>query len=54
MLTSSRLYDLAIVAFGVATFHFTTELLVFGTVKINRASIGPLVIGCEWSRGATR
>lgn len=34
-------------AFGVATFHFITEWLVFGTVKPNRASIGPLVIGCE-------
>ncbi|WOO86204.1 Ergosterol biosynthetic protein 28 [Vanrija pseudolonga] len=44
-ISNKGLYDLAIVAFGVATFHFTTELLVFGTVKINRASIGPLVIG---------
>jgi hypothetical protein len=43
----ARLYDLAICAFGVASFHFITEWLVFGTVKPNRGSIGPLVIGCK-------
>lgn len=41
----SSLYDLAICAFGVATLHFTTEWLVFGTVKLNRGSIGPLLVG---------
>jgi hypothetical protein len=41
------LYTLAICAFGVATFHFGTEWLIFGTVKLNRASIGPLLVGCE-------
>lgn len=39
------LYDLAICAFGVATLHFSTEWLVFGTVKLNRGSIGPLLVG---------
>ncbi|WWD18155.1 hypothetical protein CI109_102604 [Kwoniella shandongensis] len=38
-------YYLAIGTFAVATFHFTTEFLVFGSVKINRASIGPLIVG---------
>lgn len=47
-LADCRLYDLAICAFGVATFHFTTEWLIFGTVKLNRASIGPLIVGCEF------
>lgn len=46
-ISNKGLYDLGIVAFGVATFHFVSEWLVFGTVKPNRASIGPLVIGCE-------
>jgi len=50
-IADSRLYTLAIGAFGVATFHFVTEWLVFGTVKPNRASIGPLVIGCESRSG---
>lgn len=44
------LYTLAICAFGVATFHFGTEWLIFGTVKLNRASIGPLLVGCELNR----
>ncbi|EJT52696.1 ergosterol biosynthesis-related protein [Trichosporon asahii var. asahii CBS 2479] len=47
-ISNKGLYDLGIVAFGVATFHFVSEWLVFGTVKPNRASIGPLVIGCEF------
>ncbi|WVR05614.1 hypothetical protein IAU60_002636 [Kwoniella sp. DSM 27419] len=38
-------YHLAIATYAVATFHFTTELLVFGSVKPNRASIGPLIVG---------
>ncbi|WVF70660.1 hypothetical protein IAT40_005453 [Kwoniella sp. CBS 6097] len=38
-------YNLAIATYALATFHFTAELLVFGGVKLNRASIGPLVIG---------
>lgn len=48
-ISNKGLYDLGIVAFGVATFHFVSEWLVFGTVKPNRASIGPLVIGCEFT-----
>jgi hypothetical protein len=43
--TDTSLYDLAICAFGVATLHFTTEWLVFGSVKLNRGSIGPLLVG---------
>lgn len=46
-ISNKGLYDLGIVAFGVATFHFVSEWLLFGTVKPNRASIGPLVIGCK-------
>ncbi|GMK56396.1 hypothetical protein CspeluHIS016_0302360 [Cutaneotrichosporon spelunceum] len=44
-ISNQGLYDLAICAFGVATLHFTTEWLVFGTVKPNRASLGPLLVG---------
>ncbi|CAK9783131.1 unnamed protein product [Cutaneotrichosporon oleaginosum] len=44
-ISNQGLYDLAICAFGVATLHFTTEWLVFGTVKLNRGSIGPLLVG---------
>ncbi|WVQ85590.1 hypothetical protein IAT38_007756 [Cryptococcus sp. DSM 104549] len=40
-----NLYKLAIGTYAVATFHFTTELLVFKSVKPNRASIGPLIVG---------
>ncbi|KAK8865662.1 hypothetical protein IAR55_000807 [Kwoniella newhampshirensis] len=38
-------YYLAIGTYALATFHFTSELLVFGSVKPNRASIGPLIVG---------
>ncbi|RSH86256.1 ergosterol biosynthesis protein [Apiotrichum porosum] len=44
-ISNPGLYTLAICAFGVATFHFGTEWLIFGTVKLNRASIGPLLVG---------
>ncbi|KAL7423711.1 hypothetical protein Q5752_001293 [Cryptotrichosporon argae] len=42
---SRALYDLSALAFSVAAFHFTTEWLVFGTVRPNRASSFPLLIG---------
>ncbi|KIR67495.1 hypothetical protein I312_102306 [Cryptococcus bacillisporus CA1280] len=38
-------YNLGIGTYALATFHFTTELLVFKSVKPNRASIGPLIVG---------
>ncbi|WVO13098.1 hypothetical protein L204_100709 [Cryptococcus depauperatus] len=38
-------YKLAICTYALATFHYTTELVVFKSVKPNRASIGPLVVG---------
>lgn len=44
----SSVYNLGIGTYALATFHFTTELLVFKSVKPNRASIGPLIVGC-WS-----
>ncbi|WVQ71083.1 hypothetical protein IAR50_000608 [Cryptococcus sp. DSM 104548] len=40
-----EIYSLAIGTYALATFHFTTELLIFKSVKPNRASIGPLVVG---------
>lgn len=39
-----RAYLLAFATYAVAGFHFWSELLVFRTAKVNRATIGPLVI----------
>ncbi|WRT65923.1 uncharacterized protein IL334_002874 [Kwoniella shivajii] len=38
-------YDLAIGTYALATFHFTSEWLIFGSVKPNRGSIGALIAG---------
>ncbi|WWD05477.1 hypothetical protein V865_003554 [Kwoniella europaea PYCC6329] len=38
-------YDLAIGTYALATWHFTSEWLIFGSIKPNRGSIGPLIVG---------
>ncbi|WWC88119.1 uncharacterized protein L201_003023 [Kwoniella dendrophila CBS 6074] len=38
-------YNLVIGTYALATFHFMSEWLVFGSVKPNRGSAGPLVVG---------
>jgi len=42
-----RLYEISHVTFMIAAGHFISEFLIFRTVKINRASIWPLLIGSE-------
>ena len=44
-----RLYGISHVTFMIAAAHFGSEFLIFRTVKINRASIWPLLIGSESS-----
>ncbi|RXK42535.1 hypothetical protein M231_00089 [Tremella mesenterica] len=44
-ISSPAMYDLVMAKFAIASIHFWSEMLIFGSVKLNRASIGPLVIG---------
>ena len=42
-----RIYDLAVLVHLVALLHFSTEMIVFKTVKLNRASFFPFVMSSE-------
>ena len=42
-----RMYNLAALAFATAGLHFLSEFLVFRTIKLNRASIGPMIVPSE-------
>ncbi|WVN86736.1 uncharacterized protein L203_101908 [Cryptococcus depauperatus CBS 7841] len=42
---TSSLSNSAICTYALATFHYTTELVVFKYIKPNRVSIWPLVVG---------
>lgn len=37
-------YLMAIGTYALALFHFSSELLIFKTVKVNRASLGPFIV----------
>ncbi|KAJ9086435.1 ergosterol biosynthesis protein [Entomophthora muscae] len=37
-------YIMAMATYAIALFHFSTELLIFKTVKLNRASLGPFIV----------
>ena len=39
-----QLYQLALSTFAIAWGHFVSELLVFKTAKLGRATAGPLVV----------
>jgi hypothetical protein len=43
-------YTLAISTYAIALWHFGSELLIFRSVKVNRASAGPLIVACQSSR----
>ncbi|WWC68413.1 uncharacterized protein I206_102340 [Kwoniella pini CBS 10737] len=38
-------YNLVIGTYALATWHFTSEWLIFGSVKPNRGSIGAIIVG---------
>jgi hypothetical protein len=43
----TSVYNLALATYGIAAFHFTSEMFLFKTVKLNRASVGTFVTACE-------
>ncbi|KAK1927897.1 hypothetical protein DB88DRAFT_507957 [Papiliotrema laurentii] len=50
-ITNQPVYDLALIAHAFALWHFTTEMVAFGSVKVNRASISPFIVattGIVW------
>ncbi|RSH92741.1 ergosterol biosynthesis protein [Saitozyma podzolica] len=50
--TNPTVYTLAISTYAIALWHFGSELLIFRSVKVNRASAGPLIVasvGLAWT-----
>ena len=43
-----RIYDLALFTYLFAFFHFGSEILIFGTAKLQGAAISPVLVACEW------
>ena len=43
-ISNPQLYELAIIAYGVAWIHFMSEWLIFGTAAWGRGLAGPMLI----------
>jgi hypothetical protein len=49
-----RLYDMALLTYLIAFGHFTSEILIFRTAKINTGIAGPLVVASKLARFFSR
>lgn len=42
--TTPVVYDMGMWTFGIAFFHFVTELLVYGTAQLKGRFLGPMIV----------
>jgi len=45
-LSLHRIYDLAMISYGIAWFHFVSEFVVFGTAGL-KGAISPFIVSSE-------
>ncbi|KAI9293751.1 Erg28-like protein [Neoconidiobolus thromboides FSU 785] len=43
-INNQHVYSLCLLTYLLAFFHFSTELFIYKTVKLNRASISPFIV----------
>ncbi len=47
LLHALSLYDLSLISYILVVLHFTSELLIFRTAKMQRGVLAPLIVGSE-------